>query len=141
MESFPAGDARWQDLDSQAPEKQTWMSASDHPLILQTLADYKYALHKHQQEQEIRKPQERQAQRQSEEEASRRYAAELAAREDAQRRSQFRGGQNGQIVWQVIGWMWAARISSGAIPSILLFQRSVEKKNSLVTFGDILSLG
>ena len=75
------------DLDGQAQEEKTWMSASDHPLILQTLADYKYALRKHQQEQETRKQQEQLAQRQRDEEASRRYAAELAARDEAQRRA------------------------------------------------------
>ena len=85
------------DLNTQAQEEQTWMSASDHPVILQTLADYKYALRKHQQEQEIRKQQEQQAQRQREEEASRRYAAELAAREEAQHRANSLVGKVGKL--------------------------------------------
>ncbi len=86
------------DLDRQAQEEQTWMAASDHPLIHQTLADYKAALRKHQQEQETRKQQEQQAQRQRDEEASRRYAAEQAAREEAQRRANSLLGKVGKLL-------------------------------------------
>ena len=86
------------DLDRQAQEEQTWMAASDHSLIQQTLADYRAALRKHQQEQETRKRQEEQAQRQRDEEASRRYAAEQAAREEGQRRANSLLGKVGKLL-------------------------------------------
>ncbi len=85
------------DLDSQAQEEQTWMAVADHPLILQTLTDYKHAIWKHQQEQEARRLQTEQEQKRREEEANRRYAEELAAREEAQRRSDSLVGRVGKL--------------------------------------------
>ncbi|HEV3040057.1 MAG TPA: hypothetical protein VHA33_19990 [Candidatus Angelobacter sp.] len=73
------------------------MAVTDHPLILQTLTDYKHTLWKHQQEQESRRLQQQQEQKQREEEAHRRYAAELAGREEAQRRANSLVGKMGKL--------------------------------------------
>ena len=85
------------DLDSQAQDEQTWMAITDHPLIVQTLTDYKHALWKHQQEQESRRLQEEQERQRRDEEAHRRYAAELAAGEEAQRRANSLVGKMGKL--------------------------------------------
>ncbi len=94
---FHQAHERRKDLESQAQDEQAWMATTDHPLILQTLTDYKHALWKHQQEQEARRLQEQQEQNQREEEAHRRYAAELAAREEAQRRTNSLAGKVGKL--------------------------------------------
>jgi membrane protein involved in colicin uptake len=84
------------DLDSQAQEEQEWMAATDHPLILQTLTDYKKALWEQQQAEETRRMQEWQEQQRRAEEANRRHAAELAAQEEAERRANSLVGKVGK---------------------------------------------
>jgi hypothetical protein len=67
------------DLDHQAQEEQTWMAATDYPLIQQTLSDYKHALMKQQQAEEARRMREWQEQQRRVEEANRRAAAQQEA--------------------------------------------------------------